>query len=105
METWTRDLATMREAEEYLRDRGFSIGRLQGPAPRGIMLGDIDIQKWRNLDQRAQAELHGVMTRHGDVPPYGERARVTIRAGAPAEAHAAIRLPSKVPEPPAARVA
>lgn len=89
-DAWTRDFATIREAEDYLRERGFSVGRLQGPAPRGIMLGEIDIQKWRNLDRRHRLALHGVLTRENQT-----RMRVTIFADAPAEAHEAIRLPAK----------
>lgn len=88
---WLKDFATMREAEDYLKARGFSVGRMQGPAPRGILFGNVDIQKWRNLDSADRAALHGWIIRYGTVPPYGERAHITIYEHAPDEAHAAIR--------------
>lgn len=59
-----------RKAETWLKDRGFSVGRMQGPDPRGILLGDFDIQKWRNLHRIEQEALHATMTgsmRNGPV--------------------------------------
>jgi len=47
----------------WLEARGFSVGRLQGPAPRGILFGDYDIQKWRNLRPNDVEALHGTLTR------------------------------------------
>lgn len=42
-------------AQRWLTERGFSIGRMQAHEPTGILFGEYDIQKWRNLsrDQRA----------------------------------------------------
>lgn len=93
-ETWRRVFATRVEAEAYLAERGFSVGRMQGPARRGIMLGDWDIQKWRNLRTTDRAALHGDMLRlnsdaHGPVA-------VTIYTNAPVEAHVAIRADGRV---------
>ncbi len=70
-------------AEACLAKRGFSVGPMQGPDPRGILFGDYDIQKWRNLTAAHKAALHGEMT--ADSMRYGP---VTIRlyASAPAEA-------------------
>jgi hypothetical protein len=88
-ETWRRTFTNEAAAERYLTERGFSIGRRQGGAERGILLGDFDIQKWRNLSTVDRAQLHGVLQRTGfdrDTP-----AVVTIFAAAPDEAHAAIR--------------
>jgi hypothetical protein len=31
-------------------------------SPRGIMFGNYDVSKWRNLSKRDRADLHGVMT-------------------------------------------
>jgi hypothetical protein len=56
--------------EAWLAERGFSVGRMQAHSPRGILFGEYDIQKWRNLDTREREELHGRMTgsaRHGPI--------------------------------------
>lgn len=78
--------AAMRAAERFLNGAGFSVGRLQGPAPRGIMFGDYDVQKWRNLNDADRRTLHGQMTgdmRNGPV-------QVIIFASAPPEALRAV---------------
>lgn len=56
------DFAACRLAESWLTERGFSIGRMQGPDPRGIVHGTYDIQKWRNLNRAERAALDGTMT-------------------------------------------
>lgn len=49
-------------AERWLKERGYSVGRIQGRDPRGVMMGtDWSIAKWRNLNPRERAELHGVV--------------------------------------------
>lgn len=87
--TWRRTFTNEAAAEKYLAERGFSVGRRQGGAERGILLGSFDIQKWRNLSPIDRVRLHGVLQRSGfdrDTP-----AVVTIFAAAPDEAHEAIR--------------
>lgn len=59
------DFAACRQAEQFLKDMGYSVGRMQGTDPRGILKGDFDIQKWRNLRDDDIAALHGRMT--GDM--------------------------------------
>lgn len=84
-----RDFGAVREAERFLADRGFSYGRLERGAPRGILLGDFDIQKWRNLSAKDRFALHGEMTgdfRRGPV-------RVVIYAGNDAAAAAFSAVP------------
>lgn len=49
-------------AEEYLRKRGFTVGQMQGDAPRGIRLGDCNIPKWRSLTTSDIRALHGAIT-------------------------------------------
>lgn len=49
-------------AERFLQERGFSVGIMQGPSPRAIMLGDYQIAKWRNLSREDIAKNHGAMT-------------------------------------------
>lgn len=53
--------AAWHAAESWLTTRGFSIGRMQGPDPRGIIHGDYDIQKWHNLNHAERAALDGTM--------------------------------------------
>jgi hypothetical protein len=54
-----------RDAEAWCEERGISIGRMQQGSPRGLLVGDFEIQKWRNLNAKERAALHGVMT--GDM--------------------------------------
>lgn len=64
------DFSANYAAEKWLKERGFSHGRMQGKDPRGILFGDFDIQKWRNLSKNDIKELHGIMRgdmRHGPV--------------------------------------
>lgn len=65
------DFRAMHAAERFLRKHGFSIGQVQGPAPRAIMFGRYDfIAKWRNLTLAEQEASHGQMTgsmRNGPV--------------------------------------
>lgn len=55
------DFAACLIAERFLTKAGFSVGRMQRGDPRGIMLGEYDIQKWRNLSARDRKGLHGVL--------------------------------------------
>lgn len=76
------DFSAMRAAEDFLREAGFSIGSNQRGDPRGIMFGDVDISKWRNLSRADRRALHGYAEgdmRNGPVT-------VTICADAPQEA-------------------
>ena len=52
-------------AEAWCAANGYSVGRAQAHSPRGILRGDFDIQKWRNLRRRERDALDGVMT--GDM--------------------------------------
>lgn len=50
-------------AEDWCKANGISYGRLCGPGlPIGLMRGDFDIQKWRNLRQSERAALDGKMS-------------------------------------------
>jgi hypothetical protein len=59
------DFSASRAAERFLKRAGFSVGREQRGAPRGILFGDYNIQKWRNLTEANRDALHGIMT--GDM--------------------------------------
>ena len=61
----TRDFEASEKAEAWCEAHGLSVGRMQGPGQRGILLGSYDIQKWRNLNHGERMALHGVMS--GDM--------------------------------------
>ncbi len=70
------DFSGLHAAEEWCKARGISVGRLQGPSPIGLLKGDFDIQKWRNLNAKDRAALHGTITFLG--PPHCSDAVVTF---------------------------
>lgn len=64
------DFEASHAAERWCAENGISVGRCQGPSPRGLLYGDYDIQKWRNLNVHERAMLDGTLTgdmRHGPV--------------------------------------
>lgn len=64
------DFGAMHKAMDWCREHGISVGRMQAGAPRGLLYGDFDIQKWRNLRPVDIAALDGRMVgdmRHGPV--------------------------------------
>lgn len=65
----TEDFAATREAEAWCKARGISVGTMQGPDPRGLLVGDFFIAKWRNLSRDERAALHGTMTGDGRNGP------------------------------------
>lgn len=65
----TGDFVAESRAVALLEDCGFSVGRKQAHAPRGILFGLYDIQKWRNLSVSDREALHGVMTAGGRGGP------------------------------------
>jgi hypothetical protein len=73
-------------AVAWLKARGFSVGRMQAGSPRGVLFGDFEIMKWRNLRPADRATLHGMLLAGRD---RGSRASVTLYPSAPAEAKAA----------------
>lgn len=60
--TATGDFKANKEAEEWCEEHGLSVGHMQGSAPRGILLGKVTIQKWRNLSEEDKDTLDGEMT-------------------------------------------
>lgn len=57
------DFAALHAAEDMARELGLSIGSHQRGAPTGLMFGDYDIAKWRNLSKAERTALHGII--HG----------------------------------------
>jgi hypothetical protein len=83
----TGEFVAVSRAVAALEDCGFSVGRMQAHAPRGILFGLYDIQKWKNLNGEHRRALHGLMNgdyRNGPVT-------VEIFDGAPELGKAAIR--------------
>lgn len=62
------DFVAANYAEAFLASAGFSVGTQQRGAPRGILYGLYDIQKWRNLSERDKAGLHGTLS-SGRIDP------------------------------------
>lgn len=73
-------------AEAALAAAGFSLGRLQRDDPRGVIHGDYDIMKWRNLRPSDRAALHGIFQRHG----HDGLVTVTLRGSCPPDAVSAL---------------
>lgn len=55
------DFVAVRRAEALLKQHGFSVGEMQRGSSRGILFGNYNIQKWRNLNEADRAALHGVL--------------------------------------------
>lgn len=81
-------------ADAALRECGFSVGRMQAHSPRGILFGDFDIQKWRNLDLADREALHGQVTHLAyfgtEQQLYGYGAEIVLFDRAPVEAAQAL---------------
>ncbi len=66
------DFSATSAAEKWLKEKGYSLGTMCAPEPRGILKeAGAYIPKWRYLDQD---QLYGMATatdwRHGDVTVY-----------------------------------
>lgn len=57
-----RDFGALYQAETWLKENGFSKGRMERDAPIGIYKGEADIGKWSTLTPDERKELHGKMT-------------------------------------------
>jgi hypothetical protein len=57
--TGNADWEALHKAEQWCRDNGYSYGALQADAPTGIVKGDADIAKWRNLSHSDRLLLDG----------------------------------------------
>ena len=78
------DFAAVDAAERACRDAGFSVGATQRGAPRGLLLGDFAISKWRNMTLEQRRVLHAQMIGGRDGP-----VTITLQDGAPPAAVAA----------------
>lgn len=57
----------------WLKEAGFSVGRMQRGSPIGVLFGEYDIQKWRNLSKTDRANLDG------KIIGYCREGPVTVR--------------------------
>ena len=92
----TGDFEANRAAERFAEECGLSVGRMQGPAPRGLLYGDYDISKWRNMSTAEINALHGTMG--GDF----REGPVTIRLFDSAPEEARVRFAAAIAETKAA---
>ena len=72
VKTFTSDqtFEALYTAEEWLKQRGYSVGRMCFPEPIGVAKGQFDIVKWKHLDDEDKRCLDGVIVgdmRHGPV--------------------------------------
>lgn len=56
------DFAALRDAEDFLREAGFSVGSIQRGLPTAVMYGDYSIAKWRNLDAEERQATHATLS-------------------------------------------
>jgi hypothetical protein len=67
--TQAGDFEAVNAAERWCAEHGISVGHMQGPQPRGLLFGEFEVAKWRNLNVLERAALHGTMSgsRRGPV--------------------------------------
>jgi len=58
-----------RLAEKWCDDQGISYGSSQADGPQGLLFGDYQIAKWRNLTAKERKQLHGMMDGDGRTGP------------------------------------
>ena len=63
------DFAATHAAEDWCRSHGISVGIMQQGSPRGLLVGEFDISKWRNMSRKEIAALHGQMIGDGRNGP------------------------------------
>jgi hypothetical protein len=64
------DFEAINAARQWCTDHNVSVGSMQRDDPMGLLYGDYDIQKWRNLSKQEIKELDGTITgdkRNGPV--------------------------------------
>lgn len=48
-------------AQSWLGEHGYSYGSMCSPQPIGVLKGDWNIAKWKNLTAKEKRELDGIM--------------------------------------------
>lgn len=88
------DFASVRAAEEWLREARFAVGTMQRSRPRGLMLDpedEWDIWRWGTMTEDERYRLDGYLVFPDGDSRYGRavillRSGVADRIGAAAEA-------------------
>ena len=65
------DFSGIYAAKKWLKENGYSYGSLQRNDPVGILKGDFNISKWRNLSAEDAASLDGRITFQDGGPRSG----------------------------------
>lgn len=78
----TGTFAAMHAAEQWCREHGVSYGPSERGSPRGLLVGDYAIAKWRNLTPKERSQCHGTITGDGREGPLVLRLSRAALAGA-----------------------
>ena len=70
----------LESARTWLKENGYSYAPMCGPEPIGILFGDFEIAKWRNLSTVERKELDGIITPFNGGRFRGNSCTVKIRA-------------------------
>jgi hypothetical protein len=87
------DFAAFNACEAWLKERGFSVGPLQGNSPIGVLLGEgISIGKWKNLSGEDLNDLHAkIMPASISASMKGGPVKVILRSTVHSEVASAFR--------------
>lgn len=80
------DFAALYDAQDFLRDAGFSVGSTQRGLPTAVMFGDWSVSKWGNLNRDERRETHATLSGDNRNGPLTFR----LLPAAPDEAIAAL---------------
>lgn len=58
--------ACQSKAENFLEEKGYSVGHMQSGSPMGFLKGNYDVMKWRNLDKNDKDRLDGILVCYGN---------------------------------------
>jgi hypothetical protein len=61
----TGDFMAYYKATSWLTENGYSYGSMSSPFPTGILKGDYNIAKWKNLTSQQIRALDGVIVADG----------------------------------------
>lgn len=58
----THEFEALFAAQKWCEANGYSYGRLERGAPIGLLRGDFEISKWRNMSAAERKALHGTIS-------------------------------------------
>lgn len=59
------DYEALQKAQDWCDENGYSYGNLQADAPIGLLFGEFEISKWRNMSSAERKALDGTMDAPG----------------------------------------